>query len=115
MEYITGILAVFFSGLFALSATRRGAAFARSRVELVGTGLDAVAILVVARALMPWSDVSPLLWLVPVAIAAIGVFLAVLRWSALPNLRPGRPAVRSIAYGVAHAIVLLAVLVLFLG
>jgi hypothetical protein len=114
MEYISGLVAFAFAAVFAASAFSRHPAFApRSRLELLLGGLDAAAALLFARALMPWAEVSPFLWLVPVAVVAAGVFGAVLRWRELPGLRPGRARWRSILYGVLHVVVYALVVFLF--
>lgn len=114
MEYISGFVAFAFAAVFAASAFSRRPSFApRSRLELLLTGLDAAAALVLARALMPWADVSPFLWFVPVAAVAAGVFGAVLRWAELPGLRVGSPRWRSILYAALHVVVYAVVVLVF--
>jgi hypothetical protein len=116
MEYVTGFVAFAFAAAFVASAFSRRPAFAaRSRLELVLTGLDAAAALVLARALMPWADLSPFLWFVPVVAVAAGVFGAVLRWAELPGLRPARARWRSILSGVLHVVVYTLVVFLFVA
>jgi len=116
MEYISGFVAFAFAAAFVASAFSHRPSFApRSRLELVLTGLDAAAALVLARAMMPWGEVSPLLWLVPVAAVAAGAFGTVLRWAHLPGLRVGRARWRSVLYGVLHLAMYAVVLFLFVG
>ena len=114
MEYVSGFVAFAFAAAFAASSFSHRPSFApRSRLELVLSGLDAAAALVLARALMPWADVSPFLWFVPVAVVAAGVFGTVLRWAQLPALRAGRPRWRSVLYGALHGVAYLVVVLLF--
>ena len=114
MEYFPGFLALAFALVFlAAGATRWKGFGASSRLELVVAALTAVAGLAVARALMPWGEVSSLLWLVPVAITAAGVAAAVWIWPFLPALRPDKPARRTVVFGSVNTAVLLAVVALF--
>jgi hypothetical protein len=115
MEYITGFVALAFAAVFAAAAFSRATAFApHSRLDLVLTGTDAVAALLLARTLMPWASLPPLLWLLPVAVVAVGAFGSVLRWRSLPALRPDRSRRRSIVTAALHgAVYLLLLFVLF--
>jgi hypothetical protein len=114
MEYFPGFLALAFSLLFlAAGATRWKGFGASSRLELVTAALTAVAALSIARALMPWGGVSPLLWLVPVAITAAGAAAAVWIWPHLPALRPDKPRRRTVVFGAVNVAVVLAVTALF--
>ena len=116
MEYISGFVAFAFAAAFVASAFSHRPSFApRSRLELLLSGLDAAAALLLARALMPWADLSPFLWFVPVAAVAAGTFGTVLRWAHLPGLRVGRARWRSILYGVLHLAVYAVVVFLFEG
>jgi hypothetical protein len=114
MEYFPGFLALAFSLIFlAAGATRWKGFGAGSRLELVTSALTAVAALAIARALMPWGSVSPLLWLVPVAVTAAAVAAAVWIWPHLPVLRPDKPRRRTVVFGVLNGVVVLAVTALF--
>jgi hypothetical protein len=116
MEYITGFLALAFTAVFAAGSLTRGRAFAaKSRLELVFAAADAAAVLLGARLLMPWGSVSPWLWLVPVAIFAVGAAGAVLRWRDLPAVRPDKPLRRTIGWAVVHAAVLAGLVFLVAG
>ena len=112
MEFIWVFLTLAFTGLFAASAFSTGKVFgAKSRLDLVVAALDAVVVLAVAREMAPWGTVSPLLWFVPVAIVAAGAAGSVRAWEWLPNLRPDKPARRTIVFGIVHLAVLVAILV----
>jgi cytochrome b subunit of formate dehydrogenase len=116
MEYITGFLALAFTAVFAAGSLTTGKAFAaKSRLELVFGAADAAVVLLGARLFMPWGSVSPWLWLVPVAIFAVGVAGAVLRWRDLPAVRPDKPRRRTLAWAVVHTVVLVAIVVVIAG
>jgi len=116
MEYITGFLALAFAGLFAAGSLTRGKAFAaKSRLDLVIAAADSAVVLLGAHLLMPWGSVSPVLWLVPVAIFAAGAAGAVLRWRDFPAVRPGRPARRTWAWAAVHVGVLAAIVFVIAG
>ena len=116
MEFITGFLALAFAAIFALSAVNRGKVWgAKSRLDLVLSGVDAVVVLFAARLLMPWSIVSPWLWMIPVAIVAAGVGFAVIRWSGLPVTRPDKSRRHAVIWGAVHAAVLAALVFLLVG
>lgn len=105
------VLATAFAGAFAASASSRSRLFsAKSRLSLALAGLDAAVTLVVLHAFGPWNDVSPLWWLVPVTIGAVGVGAAVMTWPNLPTLRPDRPVWLTIVFGVPHLTLLFGIL-----
>jgi hypothetical protein len=114
MQFIPGILALAFTAAFAAAGLSRRKGFAaRSRLDLVLSGVDAVAVLVFARALLPWSTLSPWLWLVPAALLAAGVAGCVLRWHELPAIRPDRPAWTAVVVAVASVAVAVAMILFF--
>ncbi|WP_411700547.1 hypothetical protein [Conyzicola sp.] len=116
MELLPGFLALAFALVFlAAGATRWKGFAATSRLALVTAALDAVAMLALAHALMPWGSVPTWLWLLPVAVAAAGVAAAVLRWQRLPVLRTDKPRARTIVFAVLHVVVIVAFVALFLG
>ena len=110
MEYITGFLALAFTAVFAAGSLTKGKAFAaKSRLALVFGAADAAVVLFGARLFMPWGSMPTWLWLVPVAIFAVGVAGAVLRWRDLPAVRPDKPRRRTLGWAVVHAVVLVVV------
>ncbi|MGB3376285.1 MAG: hypothetical protein WBA87_14225 [Microbacterium sp.] len=116
MEYITGILALAFTAVFAISALTRGKLFApTSRLELILRALDAATLLLFAHIMMPWAVLSPWLWLIPVALFAAGVAGINLKWSTLPFLRPDRSHRRTATWAIFHVIVIASLIVLVLG
>jgi len=116
MEYITGFLALAFSAVFAAGPLAKGKTFAvRSRLDLAFSAADAALALAAAHLFMPWSSVSPWLWLLPVAVFAVGVAGAVLRWPALPALRTDKTHRHSLVWAAVHVIVLVGLLFLVFG
>jgi hypothetical protein len=116
MEFFPGFLALAFCAAFAAAGLSRRTSFAaRSRLDLVLSGVDAAAVLVFARALMPWSSVSPWVWMIPAAVFAVGVGACVLRWGSLPALRPGRAVWSSVTVAVASLAVAIAMVFFFYG
>ena len=109
---VVGVLALFVPGTFAFSVwTEKEARRSRSRVDLVIAALNSVVVLVVVHQLLPWSSVPVALWLLPVLLVAAGVVGAVLRWPALPWLRPDRSHRRVVADVVLEVVVAAAVVV----
>jgi len=116
MEFITGFLALAFTGLFAAGSLTTGRTFAaKSRVDLVLGAADAVVVLLGAHLLMPWGTVSPWLWLVPVAIFAAGAAGAVLRWRDLPAVRGDKSARRTWVWAAVHVGVLAGIVFVVAG
>ena len=116
MEYITGFLALAFTAVFAAGSLTKGKAFAaKSRLELGFGAADAAVVLFGARLFMPWGSMPTWLWLVPVAIFAVGVAGAVVRWRDLPPARPDKPRHRTLGWAVVHAAVLAALVFLVAG
>ncbi len=116
MEVVWIVLALVFSGTFAAAAfaRRRGIA-ARSRLDLVAGGVDAVMVLAVAHEMAPWADVSTLLWLMPLTLLAAGTSGTLLAWSRLPAVRSDRSIGWSIAAGLIRLSVLASAGVLVFG
>jgi hypothetical protein len=113
LQTVIPIVVVFgFAALFAAAPFARGAFGVRSRLELVNLGVDAVAVLALGHVLLPWALIPPALWLVPVALTAIGVAGTALRWTSLPLRRPDRRAWAVVAAAVVNALVAVAVLAL---
>jgi len=109
-------LATAFTGAFAASAGRRLPVFAaKSRLSLAFAGLDSAVALCVLHAFGPWHAVSPLWWLVPVTIGALGAGWAVTTGPSLPMLRSDRPAWLTIGLAVLHLTLLLGILYVTLG
>jgi len=116
MEYFLGLVALAFASSFALQAFNRGPRWgAKSKLELVFTGLDAVVALLAVHLLMPWTSVSPLLWLIPVAVLAVAVYGSVLRGRQLATLRVDKPRRRTLAWAAVHAAVLVGILFVLLA
>ncbi|GAB2449868.1 hypothetical protein HD599_002126 [Conyzicola lurida] len=112
MEFVWIFLTLAFTGMFAASAFSTGKVFAaKSRLDLVFGGLDAVVVLAVAREVAPWGTVSPLLWLLPVAIVAVGTAGSVFAWPMLAALREDRPGWRTLVFGAVHLAVLVTITV----
>ena len=93
----------------------KGAFAAKSRLDVVVSVLNFVAVLLLARLLIAWTVVPPLVWLFFVAALAVSVIGAVLRWTVWPVTRATRPAVRSWIYAGINVVVVVAVLVLVFG
>ena len=109
---VVGLLALFVTGAFALSVWSDKEAWrTRSRVDLLIAALNSAVVLVVLHQLLPWSSVPVVLWLLPVLLVAGGVAGAVLRWPALPWLRPGRSRRRVVADVGLEVVVAAAVVV----
>lgn len=105
------LLATAFTGGFAASASRRTGVFtAKSRLALALAALDAAVALCVLHAFGPWNQVSPLWWLVPVTIGALGAGCAVILGPSLPMLTPDRPRWLTIGFAVLHLNLLLVTL-----
>lgn len=82
------------------------------RIALVTGGLEALAVLALARSLVPWDVVPVALWFALVAVLAAGVLGAARWWHVVPAVRPAHPH-RAWAYlalegAVAVALVALA-------
>ena len=121
MDAVVGILGLLvpvivlvFTALFPIAAFARGKWGARSRVDLIGGGVDALVVLLIGRFILPWDLLTPWAWFIPVGIVAAGAAGLVLRWRSLPAWRPDRPRWRGIAVLVVRLVVLAAVLVLLL-
>jgi hypothetical protein len=93
------------------TATRKGSGV-RDRGEALTSITADIALLVVARAMVDWTDVPWFLWLVGLALTATAVLLAGLAWSRLPWISSGRRSLRlaSATTQVAVAVALTAVL-----
>lgn len=83
---VAGVLA---AGAVILSAVGRRAA--RDRLRLVGAVLGVATVLLVVQRLSAWTPTTVLLWYLAVAVAAVGVVLAVRRVGDLPWREPGHP------------------------
>ena len=99
---VFGAIALFWTGSFAVVAARR----TPSRLELGVHAAWALLGLAVSHRLIPWAVVPSWLWLVPVALTALGVAAAVLRWRALPALpdRRGHRVGQGVQGGVVVAL-----------
>ncbi|MFC6356071.1 hypothetical protein [Luethyella okanaganae] len=116
MEYLTGTLALAFTALFTITAFTRNKPFApKSRLELTMSALDAATLLLIARTLTPWGNISPWLWLLPVAVYATGIAATTLRWPSLPFLHPDKTRRRTLTWTIVHVSVLAGVITLILG
>lgn len=109
------IVAVFAALTLTAVFVPRGAFAAKSRIDIVVSVLNFAAILVLARVLIAWTVLPPVVWLLFVAALAAAVVGAVLRWNSLPLVRTTRPAVRSWIYAGINVAVVVAVLVLVFG
>ncbi len=105
------VVVLLFTALFPVAAFARGKWGAKSRVDLIGAGLDAMVVLIIGRFILPWGDFTEWAWFIPVAIVAAGAAGLVLRWRSLPVWRPDRPRWR----GVAVLAVRIALVALVLG
>lgn len=99
---VFGAIALFWTGGFALAAAGRSEG-APTRLALAVLAAWALLGLVVSHRLIPWAVVPSWLWLAPVALTAVGVAAAVLRWRALPALPDERR--RRIGQGVQSGVV----------
>ncbi|TSD62691.1 hypothetical protein [Aeromicrobium piscarium] len=77
-----------------------GAPHAPSRMRLAVVAAEAVMVVVVTRALVPWNHLTQWIWVVAVAGATVGVALAVVRWSQLPAVQPGVSTTRTAASAI---------------
>ncbi|PPG49670.1 MULTISPECIES: hypothetical protein [unclassified Rathayibacter] len=111
------LVVAFTVGRFALgSVPRRRAAglLDRDRVRTLARGVEAVAVLLLGRALVDWSSLTLLPWAALVALTAAGAAGAVLRWGGLPWFEdPARR--RSRTTGLAATVAVSAVLIGVLG
>lgn len=113
LSLVVGALTLFYAGGFAVQTwVRSGALSAKTRIGMITAFVDTVLALVLAHFLIPWSNVPTALWLLPVALTAVGVAGAVLRWTTLPVVDPDRSARRQITWGAVHVAVVAIVLVL---
>ncbi len=85
-------------------------ATATSRLVLLRAALQAVAGLVLLRALLPWGETPAWTWWPPALLVVVGLAAAVARTPALPALDPARPRGRQIAAAAAEGVVATAVL-----
>ena len=115
--FVPPVLAVVVPALFALSVLlRRGPFAAKSRLVVVTGGAYALVAMLFASQLVAWSTmVSPLFWVIPVALFATGVGGGVAAWSRLPNLREGAPRAVPIAFGAINVIIAGSAALLVLG
>ncbi|SDS30837.1 hypothetical protein [Microlunatus soli] len=81
---------------------------------LVAAGEIALT-MVIAKLLLTWSVIPPLLWLLPIMIIAGTAALVVRRWHQLPWLLAGRRRAVSIAGSTVNGLVIIACGVLLLG
>ncbi|MGG7466502.1 hypothetical protein [Plantibacter sp. YIM 135347] len=105
--FVPPILAVVIPALFALSVLlRKGPFAAKSRLVVVTGALYALVSMLLAYQLVAWSTmVSPLFWLIPVALFATGVGGTVAAWTRLPSLRAGAPRAVPVALGAINVLV----------
>ena len=109
------IVAVFAALTLTAVFVPRGAFAAKSRIDIVMSVLNFAAILVLARILIAWTVLPPVVWLLFVAALAAAVIGAILRWNSLPLVRATRPAVRSWLYAGINLAIVVAVMVLVFG
>ena len=109
IQLIILTIALVFTGLAAISALAGRPPFAaKSRADLLLTILDGIAVLFVVRLVISWVDLSPLLWLLPVALLALAIGVTVRRWSQWTTWRTTRPVRRSQLFAAVHVLVLVA-------
>lgn len=90
MPVILGIVFLALIAHFAVGAWKgRGLFATRDRWQLLTRFISAVATCAVATLLINWVIVPGVIWLIGVALLAIGVAGAALRWSALPWFADG--------------------------
>ncbi|RLV55821.1 hypothetical protein D9V41_10230 [Aeromicrobium phragmitis] len=107
------IITWFLIGLLAIElAALLGAAFggknAPSRVRLAVVALEALVAIVVVRALAGWDEWTQWIWVLGVAVFAVGLAVAVFRWRELPVVEEGTAAWRT-GGSVLYAAVLTAI------
>ncbi len=108
------VIVLVFTALFPVAAFAGGKWGAKSRVDLVGSGLDALVVLIIGRFILPWTVLTPWAWFIPVALVAAGVAGLVLRWQALPTWRPERRRWGAIAVLVVRLAIVAVLLALLL-
>ncbi|GMA29649.1 hypothetical protein [Arenivirga flava] len=84
-------IAAGYAVMFSLAAAGRTKG-ARNRLDGLAQASWALFGLVVAHRVVVWTAVPNVLWMLPVAIAAAGAALLVLRWRGLPTLPESRGA-----------------------
>lgn len=104
------VIAIVSTGAFAASGSRLPIVAAKSRVSLALAGLDAAVALCALHVFGPWTQISPLWWLVPVTIGAAGVGFAIMRWPSVPTLRSDRSRWLTMGRAGLHLTLLIGVL-----
>ncbi len=69
---VVPVIVIVFTALFPIAAFARGKWGAKSRVDLIGGGLDALVVLIIGRFIVPWDLLTPWAWFIPVGIVAAG-------------------------------------------
>lgn len=87
----------------------------QSRVGWILDAMSAVLAMIIARQLLSWSTIPPLLWFVPVVIIAVTAALVVRRWHRLPWLTPGRRRRTTVAGSAVGATIMIAAGALLIG
>lgn len=77
-----------------------GAPHAPSRMRLAVVAVEAVMVVIVTRALVPWNHLTQWIWVVAVAGMVAGLALAASRWPRLPAVQPGVSTIRTAASGI---------------
>jgi hypothetical protein len=99
-------LAAFCVALFAARGWSRGPWPAKSRGQLVRSGVDAVVALTLVRAVVPPPGPGAWLWVAAVVVVGVGIAGTVLHWRSTPPARRVWPTALYGVAGLALALVL---------
>lgn len=111
LPVIVGLLGIFYPTMFALMTRGPARWRAKSRVDVIVEGLTASLMVVLVHEFFAWWVVPVVLWLIPVAILAWGIFGAVMEWPKLPWLRAGRSLARTVITAALNVLVIAVVLI----